>query len=148
MTDAPQPPGDRADEPTDEPSRPDEVPGADDADRPDEVIAPEANGPEGADTTSWAQRATRALTEGSVAPAPAEGARTEPKAIAALALGMVGFFLFAIVLGPLAIFFAWRAKRDIQASEGRLKGMGLAVAGQILGFVAIGFWIIFLITNA
>ncbi|MFZ0667772.1 MAG: DUF4190 domain-containing protein [Acidimicrobiales bacterium] len=61
-------------------------------------------------------------------------------AVASLVCGLVGIFLFNIILGPLAIIFgavAWgRATRGAQ-------GKGMAVAGVILGVVDVALFALF-----
>jgi hypothetical protein len=62
-------------------------------------------------------------------------------AIASLVCGLVGIFLFNIILGPLAIIFgavSWgRANRGAQ-------NKGMAVAGVILGIVDVALFALFL----
>ena len=56
---------------------------------------------------------------------------------ASLVLGIVGFFFFAIILGPLAIILgaiAWGKDKD-----------NLGLAGLILGLIGFILWIIFVI---
>jgi Domain of unknown function (DUF4190) len=46
------------------------------------------------------------------------------------------------VTAILAIVFGYRARREIDESEGRQTGRGLATAGIVLGWVGIGLFII------
>ena len=56
------------------------------------------------------------------------------KATGALVCGIVGVCCCAgVVLGPVAIYLGTQAKREIRASDGRLKGEGLATAGIVHG---------------
>ncbi len=81
------------------------------------------------------------------APAPtkaaATGERTSGMAIAALIMGILGFLTF----GPLAILAIIFGAIGIgQANKDpSLKGKGMAVAGLVLGIIAIAGWVITLI---
>jgi hypothetical protein len=64
--------------------------------------------------------------------------QTSPLAIVSLVLGILGvpcctFFLFGIA----AVVTGLLARQQIDASQGRLKGNGMAMAGVILGALAI-----------
>ncbi|MGI8662578.1 MAG: DUF4190 domain-containing protein [Acidimicrobiales bacterium] len=63
-------------------------------------------------------------------------------AVAALVCGIVGLLLFNIVLGPLALIFGLIARNKIKASNGALKGEGLAIAGIVLGPIDIAVWLL------
>lgn len=66
---------------------------------------------------------------------------THGKAIAALICGIASFVvcpltaIAAVILGP-------QAKREIAAEPNRYEGEGLAKAGQILGWVCIGLYLL------
>ncbi len=66
---------------------------------------------------------------------------THGKAIAARICGIAGFVvcpltaIAAVILGP-------QAKREIAAEPHRYEGEGLAKAGQIIGWVCLGFWLL------
>ncbi|GGV58500.1 hypothetical protein GCM10010277_61280 [Streptomyces longisporoflavus] len=65
--------------------------------------------------------------------AASSGSRTNGLAIAGLACGVVGIFIFSIVLGPLAIIFGAVALR-----QKAVKGSGgMAKAAIILGIVDV-----------
>jgi len=64
---------------------------------------------------------------------PARPQRTNGNAIASLVLGLVGVGVGHV----LAVVLGLRAKRQIDASNGRERGRGLAVAGLVLGWVGI-----------
>jgi len=72
---------------------------------------------------------------------------TNGLAIASLVLGVVGWIpcgagsIVAIVLG-------FVARSQIRASQGRQGGDGLALAGIILGFLAVALWIALLVIGA
>jgi lysylphosphatidylglycerol synthetase-like protein (DUF2156 family) len=66
-------------------------------------------------------------------------AETNGLAVASLVCGILGVVLPFIPLIPsvLAVVFARRSKRQIASSDGLQTGRGLAVAGQVLGWVGI-----------
>jgi Domain of unknown function (DUF4190) len=70
---------------------------------------------------------------------------TEGTAIAALILGIAGFFFCPVTLitGPLAVVFGYMGRRKIAESNGTLEGDGFCIAGIILGFVQIGLLVAF-----
>ena len=57
------------------------------------------------------------------------------KAVAALVLGILGLVMCGPFTAIPAIFFGRSAAREIDASQGRLGGRGLATAGLVLGIV-------------
>lgn len=76
--------------------------------------------------------------------APMARPQNSSKAVASLALGIGGFFVCPLVCCILAIVFGYQAKRDIEASGGRLGGsamaswgIGLGIAGLLLSFLVI-----------
>jgi hypothetical protein len=64
-----------------------------------------------------------------------------PGAVASLVCGIIGLFLFGIVLGIVAIVNANKAKRLI-ASDPRYGGGGMATAGLILGIICLVAFVI------
>ncbi len=68
---------------------------------------------------------------------------TPGKATAALVLGIVSIVLCPLICGILAVVFGGQAKREIDASGGRLGGRGMAQAGVICGWVGIAEGILF-----
>ena len=68
-------------------------------------------------------------------------ASTNGFAVAALVLGILG--PVACVAWILALVFGYIAKTQIDASEGRQTGRGMAVAGIILGWVWLGLIILY-----
>lgn len=60
---------------------------------------------------------------------------TNGYAIAALVLGIVWMYGVTSIL---ALVFGYRARREIDASQGWQTGRGLATAGIVLGWVGIG----------
>ncbi len=76
--------------------------------------------------------------DGSPLAAPASPGVTPGKSIAALVLGICGVVLWplGILLGPLAIGFAVSSRNDSKRDP-RIGGKGMAVAGLVLGTVAV-----------
>lgn len=67
-------------------------------------------------------------------------------AIVALVLGITNFLLCSGILAPVPIIVGHMALREIDSSNGRLGGRGLALAGLILGYVALGLLVVALIS--
>jgi hypothetical protein len=61
---------------------------------------------------------------------------TAPAASAALAYGIIGFFICGIIFGPIAMSKAKQAKQII-AADPQYKGEGVAMAGYIMGVVDV-----------
>ena len=66
---------------------------------------------------------------------PVQQASTNGYAIASLVLGIVWFYGITSIL---ALVFGYRARREIEASQGWQGGGGLATAGIVLGWIGIG----------
>jgi hypothetical protein len=70
---------------------------------------------------------------------------TNVLAIASLTLGL----LWLVWVGSLgAVVLGHMAKRQITSSEGRQTGAGLATAGLVLGYIGLGFLLIYVIAAA
>ena len=67
-------------------------------------------------------------------------------AITALVLGCVGW-AFCGLGSVAAVIFGFVGRTQIRDSQGTQKGTGLATAGIILGFVAIGLWVLFFVIS-
>lgn len=67
---------------------------------------------------------------------------TNGKAVAAMVLGIVWIYWIGSVL---ALVFGYIARREIDESGGTQSGRGMAVAGIVLGWVGIGFLLLFLL---
>ncbi len=81
------------------------------------------------------------------APSGYQAQPTNGLAIAALVLSLVGWIPCGI--GSLAaVVLGFVARSQIRASQGRQGGDGLALAGIIIGFVAIAFWILVVVWGA
>jgi hypothetical protein len=61
----------------------------------------------------------------------------------ALILGLLGIFPFGIVTGIPAVLVGVRALRHIEASEGALKGRGIAWCGIALGCLSVALAVVF-----
>jgi len=59
----------------------------------------------------------------------------------ALIMAIVGLFCFGVILGPLAIAKAVKAKNMMRLNP-RLTGSGQASAALVLGIVALVFWVL------
>jgi ABC-type Fe3+ transport system permease subunit len=78
-------------------------------------------------------------TDGPYGPQPPYGGQSAPthgSATTALVLGILSFVICGL-LGIPAYIIGRRAEREVQASQGRLSGEGLAKAGWILGLVSM-----------
>lgn len=81
------------------------------------------------------------------APSGYQPAPTNGLAIAALILGLVGWIPCGI--GSIAaVVLGFVARSQIREAQGRQGGDGLALTGIILGFIAIGFWILVVVFGA
>jgi hypothetical protein len=67
-------------------------------------------------------------------------AQTAGKAVAALVSGIVGLAVCAPV-GIAAVVLGNQARGEIAASGGRVQGEGMARAGVIMGWIAVGLMI-------
>lgn len=67
---------------------------------------------------------------------------TNGSAIASLVLGIVGVVGFPLT-APIALYFGYKGRREIDASAGAEEGRGLAIAGIVLGWVGTAFLILF-----
>jgi hypothetical protein len=64
----------------------------------------------------------------------------------ALKYAIIGIFCFGIILEPMAISRALKAKKMIEANP-RLTGSGKATAALIIGIVALILWVLGLIAR-
>jgi hypothetical protein len=63
---------------------------------------------------------------------------TSPLAVISLITGIGSYFFLPFFGGIAAIITGLMAKKQIRESGGKLSGLGMANAGQILGWVQIG----------
>ncbi len=67
-----------------------------------------------------------------------------PEAGEALKYALIGLFCFGIILEPLAISKALKAKK-MMAANPNLSGSGKATAGLVVGIVGLVLWVLFVI---
>jgi uncharacterized Tic20 family protein len=72
--------------------------------------------------------------------------KSSSHATVALVVGIASIFMFGIILGPIAIFMGVRAREDIDASNGKMRGQGQATAAIVLGAAAVVVWAIIVIS--
>jgi hypothetical protein len=72
-------------------------------------------------------------------PAGVQPARWNAFAIAALVLGIIWIYWIGSIL---ALVFGYIAKSQIEESGGREQGMGLAIAGIVLGWVGVAILVL------
>ena len=68
--------------------------------------------------------------------------QTDGKATASLILGILSILCFGLLTGLPAIILGHISRGNIEQSQGRLKGSGMALTGLILGYVSIVFTIL------
>lgn len=96
------------------------------------------------DQPQWGQQPQWQQQHGGWQPAP----QTPGSATASLILGICSIVLCPPILGPLAIVYGNKAKREIDGAGGRLGGRGMAQAGVITGWIGVGItllWILFVV---
>ena len=64
--------------------------------------------------------------------------KTETKAVVALVLAIASWLLFPVVPAVAALFVGSAARRDIEASGGRLTGDGLVTAAKVIAWINLG----------
>jgi len=74
--------------------------------------------------------------------------QTSGKAVASMVLGIIGLFVFGIVLGLIAICLSIGATNDIKKRPDEVDGKCLAIAGRVLGIIDVVGWAIFVIIYA
>ena len=83
----------------------------------------------------------------SQSPIPKDESEHKPsscsEASTALVLAIIGLFCFGIILGPIAIYKALEAKKQIAAEPG-LQGSGQATAALVIGIIDILGFLIFI----
>ena len=71
--------------------------------------------------------------------------KTSGMAVASMVCGIIGLFLFGIILGPLAIIFGCVAKGRISEKPLELQGNCQATAGIVCGILATVVWVVIVI---
>ncbi|HUH08733.1 MAG TPA: DUF4190 domain-containing protein [Egibacteraceae bacterium] len=97
--------------------------------------------------TSGPPPAQPSYQPGGQAPPPqwapaAPAAPTNGKAIAALICGIASFVTCLLPVGIVALILGYSGRKEIDASAGAQQGRGLAVAGIIMGWVAIALMVL------
>ena len=64
---------------------------------------------------------------------------TNGLAIASMVVGILWLYWIGSIV---ALIFGYIAKKQIDASGGTQSGRGMAVAGIVLGWVGVGFWVL------
>ena len=67
---------------------------------------------------------------------------TSSLAVTSLVAGLLGLTLAPLLGTLVAIITGHMARSEIRRSGGRLDGDGMAVAGLVLGWVAVAFWLL------
>jgi hypothetical protein len=62
--------------------------------------------------------------------------------VVALVLAISSFVLFPVVPAVVALFVAAAARRDIDASYGRLGGAGLVTAARVVSWINLGLFLV------
>jgi hypothetical protein len=68
------------------------------------------------------------------------------EATTSLVTAIIGFFIFGIILGPIAISNANKAKK-LMAADSSLTGGGKATAGLVIGVIDVVGWAFFIISS-
>jgi len=68
--------------------------------------------------------------------------KTSSLAVASLVSGILGWSLIPFIGTIVAIITGHMARAEIRRSNGQLDGDGLAIAGLVLGWVAVALWVI------
>lgn len=71
--------------------------------------------------------------------------QAEKGATTSLVLGIVGFFVCGIILGPAAVIEGVKARKRIRESNGMLTGDGMALAGIVLGSIVCLLYVVVII---
>lgn len=74
--------------------------------------------------------------------APVRATQTSGLAIASLVSGIVGWTILPFVGSILAIILGYMARNEIRQRPGELEGAGLATAGLVLGWIAVGLTVV------
>jgi hypothetical protein len=101
--------------------------------QPPNVPAPPAPGP------PPAAPPPAAYAPGQIAYGPPQPTSTNGMAIASLVLGILWLYWIGSIL---ALIFGYIAKRQIDESQGRQTGRGMAIAGIVLGWIGVGVGIL------
>jgi hypothetical protein len=70
---------------------------------------------------------------------------TSNMALVSFIMGILGWVLLPVIGSLLAVILGHAALGEIDQAEGRIGGRGMAQAGLILGYVALGLWVLSII---
>jgi hypothetical protein len=79
---------------------------------------------------------------------PAPSVPTSGLAIASLILGIGGLTLLPLFGSILALIFGYMARNDIRQRPDKVTGEGLAIAGIVMGWIAVGLAVLGLLVGA
>jgi hypothetical protein len=71
--------------------------------------------------------------------------RRNVKAVWSLTLGIIGIWPLFLVASVPALVLGYSGKREIDRSGGMEGGRGLAIAGIVLGWIAVGMLLVFIL---
>lgn len=74
--------------------------------------------------------------------------RTSSDAVVAFVLSVVSWAVCPVIFAVVALIFAAKATKSIEASGGQVTGGGLNLAATIISWVNIGFWVAILVVGA
>lgn len=74
--------------------------------------------------------------------------RRNVKAVWSLILGIIGIWPLFLVASIPALVLGYAGKREIDRSGGMERGRGLAIAGIVLGWIAVGMLLVFILLMA
>jgi hypothetical protein len=74
--------------------------------------------------------------------------RTSSDAVVAFVLSIVSWAVCPVIFAVVALIFAAKATKSLDASGSQLNGAGLNLAAKIISWVNIGFWVAILVIGA
>ena len=74
--------------------------------------------------------------------APTYAAPNSSLAIVSLVAGILGLTLFPLIGSVVALITGYMAKKEIRESAGALSGNGMATAGLVMGWIALGLTVV------
>ena len=70
---------------------------------------------------------------------------TPGSATAGLILSICGILFCPVIGGPLGLVFGYKARKQIQESNGQLSGGGMALAAIIMGWIGVAFTLLLIL---
>jgi Domain of unknown function (DUF4190) len=108
------------------------------------VVPPGASVPPGAVVPPPGVRPPAAVPGGLRPYAPVAGPSTNGMAVASLVLGILWIYWIGSVL---ALIFGYIARQQINQHQGMQSGRGMATAGIVLGWIGVGFLVLFMLVG-